>query len=347
MSDGKDSGVNGWKVLALLLTTVLAAVVCVFFVLRDNTEESGNPSAATAFSSGEDAGSSEAVTAAEDNATDVASSDAADSASEEPESPVTVTREEEAFDIRVTFADGFHHTRIEGTTAYIMEGRDNPAGEAIRTLTSDKMGRIRTSLPAGDYTLVFGDEAYYDGMENITIGAPEGPGHDFISDSGSNSSGYVFWKYLLPRQVGNSICLVLEWRGRDDLDLCVFNAGQKRYISAVQPQDGEGCYLVEDDGEGSPGWEVVVIKDFTRSDVYTPFIRDGNSLMRGSLSAMEANGVRLSVLDQNGLLFSQEANPEERAALWMPCYIHKGKVIRESVYEYDPAKYAWAAYSKY
>ena len=350
MHNEHDSGAHAWKVLALALLVVLAAGAGVFWILRDTKQEATARSEQTKTEESiqktpESGSSKESVQAGTTEPAEGASAQTADAADTQA-SEEAPAEEETLYDIRITFADGFHHTRVEGTTAYLMEGRDNPAGEAIKTLTSDKMGRCYASLPAGDYTLVFGDETYYDGMENLTIGAPEGPGHDYCSDIDSGE-GYIYWKYLLPRQGGNAICFVLEWKGPDDLDLCVFNASAKRYISAVQPEDGMGGFLSQDDGDGSPGWEVVVIRDYTKSEVYTPFIRDGNSLMRGALSAMEARGVRLSVLDENGLLFSQEADPEERAALWMPCYVHKGKVIKDGVYEYDPAKYAWAAYSKF
>lgn len=342
MDREQNHHVNVWRVLALLLMVVVAAMAGVFFVMHGSL--SGTPAQQEETTEPADSATDHPEqTTAEEEPAPVQEAETADTAATQ-NTAGTQEQEPPSYDIRITFADGFHHTGIEGTTAYLMAGRDNPTGEIIRTLKTDEKGNCKTSLPAGDYTLVFGDEAYYDGMENLSIGSLDGPGNDYISDS---DESYEFWKFLLPRQGEGTICLVLEWKGNDDLDLCVFNATAKRYISALQPDDGAGCYLVEDDGDGSPGWEVIVIRDYTKSQVYTPYIRDGNSLMRGSLSAMEANGVRLSVLDHNGLLFSQEADPGEHAALWMPCYILDGKVIKDSVYEYDPAKYAWAAYSKY
>lgn len=353
MNNEHNSGVNGWKILALVLMVLLAGVICVFFVMRNGfagfTGTSGETAEEASLLSSAEAETTEAeapVQAQVQAGTQetAAATQETSAAAVQSTGTVTAAQGAQTYDIKMTFADGFHHTRVPDTTVYFKEGKNNVTGETILTLKTDETGNIRASLPAGDYTVIFGDKQYYDGLENITIGAPDGPGDDYISDS---EKEYRFWKYLLPRQGENTICLVLEWKGTDDLDLCVFNARAKRYISAVQPQDENGGYLVEDDGSGSPGWEVVVIRDYTKSEVYTPYIRDGNSLMRGSLSAMEANGVRLSVLDHNGLLFSQEADPNEHAALWMPCYILNGKVIKDSVYEYDPAKYAWAAYTKY
>lgn len=352
MNHENETGVNAWKVLALALTVILAAMACMFFILRDNPDSSGEGNKAkTEVSAGVTDSAKSAQTQQPGEAattggetTEAGTGSTKDTGNaEDNKEPDTVAKSNETYPCRFTFADCFQHTRVVGTTVYFMEGKDNPAGEVMRSLRTDKMGRVSIDLPAGDYTLVFGDDNYYDGMENITIGGPDGPGHDFISDSDEE---YEFWKFLLPRQGGNALCLVLEWKGKDDLDLCVFNAGLKRYITSLQPNDEQGCYLVEDDGAGSPGWEVVVIQDYTKSDVYTPFIRDGNNLMRGSLSAMEANGVRLSILDHNGLVFSKQADPAEHAALWMPCYILKGKVIRDEVYEYEPSRYAWAAYAK-
>ena len=347
MKNENEPGVNAWKVLALSLTVVLAAMIGVIFVVREGgLALTGNDTQSTKEASSAAPESDESVAEAgpETDAASASSAETGESAASADAS--TADTEEQTYDVRITFADGFQYTRVEGTTVYLMEGKNNPAGEPVRTLKTDELGRAITTLPAGEYTLVWGDEIYYDGMDHITIGGPDGAGVDFCSDIDNSGSAYIFWKYILPRQTGNTLCLVLEWKGSLDLDLCVFNATEKRYISMLSPEDGSGCYLVDDDAEGSPGWEVVVIRDYTKSDVYTPYIRDGDSLIHASLSAMEANGVRFSVLDHNGLLFSQEADPEERAPLWMPCYIYNGKVMTDSVYEYDPARYAWAAYTK-
>ena len=244
--------------------------------------------------------------------------------------------------LSITFAEAVLSGRLTGYRILLLEGHDNPEGDIVAEATTDRLGVAAFSVPAGAYTLVWEIPGYVEDYDNLTVGEA-GERQEYYRDSATE---YVFWKWVLPCMQENGRYVVLEWKGAEDLDLCVFNAGTKEFITVNTPADSDGNFLYHDDDAGSPGMEVIQINDAETSVVYAPYVRDGKSLQCGSYSAMEASGVRVSIYSGSKLLSRQEADRSERAGLWNPCYIYEGNVHQEGSYVYDPGKYMWAAFDK-
>ena len=337
----------------LALAVLLSAALGILLVMRDTgrsffTPDAGgtppaeaSPAAAVTVETDETDQTAETAETVETAETEPAPADAAEAGTvaergrsgEGTGAETTVT---------ITFADAMLSNRLSGHRIMLLDGHDNPDGDIVAEAETDQYGVATFSVPAGAYTLVWEIPGFVDDYDNLTVGN-EGERQEYYRDSPTD---YVFWKWVIPCMEENGRYIVMEWKSTEDLDLCVFNARTKEFITILNPTDSDGNFLYHDDDSGTPGMEIVRIGNAETSAVYAPYVRDGKSLQRGSYSSMEATGVRVSIYSGTELLTRQEADKAERAGLWNPCYIYEGRVYQEGSYVYDPGKYMWAAFDK-
>lgn len=355
MQAGTVPSGHGFLHLMLVAAVLLSSALGILLVMRDTgtdlfAPKPGRPQtpAAAVVSTTEEekpSGTEEQADPAEADA-GTSASDASGGASDAGEAATGRKYAEkkggEETAVAITFADAIVSSRLTGHRVFLLEGYDNPGGAIVAEAETDHLGTAKFSVPDGGYTLVWDIPGFVKDYDNLTVGN-EGERGEYYRDSATD---YVFWKWILPVMQENGRYIVMEWKGAEDLDLCVFNARTKEFITVVNPMDSDGNFLYQDDYSGTPGMEVVKINDAASSAVYAPYVRDGKSLQRGAYSAMEATGVRVSIYSGTELLTRQEADTAERAGLWNPCYIYEGRVYQEGSYVYDPGKYMWAAFDK-
>lgn len=341
--------------LVLAAAVLLSSALGILLVMRDTgtfffaPETGGKPPAEVSVISAttgetdetETAGNGKSDTEALEEETETAAADATEGETA-PERRYAEKKTGEETTVTITFADAILSNRLTGFRILLLEGHDNPDGDIVAEAETDQMGVVTFSVPAGAYTLVWEIPGFVDDYDNLTVGN-DGERQEYYRDSVTD---YVFWKWVIPCMQENGRYVVMEWKSTEDLDLCVFNARTKEFITIVNPMDSEENFLYHDDDSGTPGMEIVRINDAETSAVYAPYVRDGKSLQRGSYSSMEATGVRVSIYSGTELLTRQEADTAERAGLWNPCYIYEGRVYQEGSYIYDPGKYMWAAFDK-
>lgn len=231
--------------------------------------------------------------------------------------------------LSLCFREVLYNEGLPDTRVILTGGYDNPDGEIIADFTTQSDGTVMTELEAGEYTLCWKAEGYYSGQENLTV-----------SDTEINVV-----RHMIPVLTEQKAYVLIEWDSDRDLDLCVFNAQTRQYINIVSAVDDAGDFLFYDN-DGADGYELICLNDYT-AGIYTVYVRDGASLLQGTESIMEAEGLTVSVYTADGLLYHAKADTEETAALWSAVYLHHGEAIELEDYIYDLTDYAWAVRDKH
>lgn len=231
--------------------------------------------------------------------------------------------------LSLCFREVLYNEGLPDTRVILTGGNDNPHGEIIADFTTQSDGTVMTELEAGEYTLCWEAEGYFSGQENLTV-----------SDTEINVV-----RHMIPVLTEQKAYVLIEWDSDRDLDLCVFNAQTKQYINIMSAVDDAGDFLFYDN-DGADGYELICLNDYT-AGIYTVYVRDGASLLQGTESIMEAEGLTVSVYTADGLLYHAKADTEETAALWSAVYLHHGEAIELGDYIYDLTDYAWAVRDKH
>lgn len=231
--------------------------------------------------------------------------------------------------LSLCFREVLYNEGLPDTRVILTGGNDNPHGEIIADFTTQSDGTVMTELEAGEYTLCWEAEGYFGGQENLTV-----------SDTEINVV-----RHMIPVLTEQKAYVLIEWDSDRDLDLCVFNAQTKQYINIMSAVDDAGDFLFYDN-DGADGYELICLNDYT-AGIYTVYVRDGASLLQGTESIMEAEGLTVSVYTADGLLYHAKADTEETAALWSAVYLYHGEAIELGDYIYDLTDYAWAVRDKH
>ncbi len=142
---------------------------------------------------------------------------------------------------------------------------------------------------------------------------------------------------LAPQASAGDACVLLEWDGEQDLDLCAFNATVKEYVNISHPV-GEGGDFLYADRDAEDGYELLYIRDINAENVKSIYVLDSEAVRQDQSSGMEADGVSLYVYTSEGLRWSGKANSAHNEPVWRPMYFYQGQVYEEE--EYLPADMA-------
>lgn len=233
-----------------------------------------------------------------------------------------------AVDLSLCFREVINNEGLPDARIILTCGYDNPDGEIIADLTTQSDGTVKTELEAGEYTLCWEAEGYYSGHENLSVSGAE----------------LNVVKHMLPVLTEQKAYVLIEWNSDRDLDLCVFNAQTKQYINIMSAVDDTGDFLYFDN-DGAAGYELIYLSDYT-AGIYTVYVCDAASLLQGTDSIMEAEGLTVSIYTEAGLLYREKADTGETAALWSPVYLYQGEANGLEDYIYDLTDYAWAVRDK-
>ncbi len=230
--------------------------------------------------------------------------------------------------LSLSFREVIYKEGLPDARVFLTDGYDNPNGEIAAEFTTQSDGTVQTEVAAGEYTLCWEAEGYYSGHENLTVSGAE----------------MNVVKHMLPVLTDQKAYVMVEWDSDSDLDLCVFNAQTQQYINIMGAVDDTGDFLYFDNS-GEDGYELIYLNDYT-AGVYTVYVRDGASLLQETGSAMESEGLTVSIYTADGLLYQEKADVAETAALWSPVYLYQGEAIELGEYIYDLTNYAWAICDK-
>ena len=230
--------------------------------------------------------------------------------------------------LKVTARDVLYNAALSDVKVIVYKGYDNVGGEVVTEAGSQAEGEVCLELEPGEYTLWLEAEGYYGEYKNVAVSEGE----------------TVYTECMVPEITDNRAFVLIEWDSARDLDLCVFNAQTSQHISIMNALDAEGNFLVGDNG-AELGYEAICISDYT-TGIYTVYVRDDASLVEGTESIMEAEGLEISVYVQEGKLYERKADSAETAAMWSPLYLYDGAAIDLDEYIYDLSEYPWATRDK-
>ncbi len=189
-----------------------------------------------------------------------------------------------------------------------------------------------------------GGEAEFDslspGIYTATISADGYNSRDIEINAGSDENILVA---LAPAMSGDDTCVLLEWDGTMDVDLCAFNANLQEYIDSAHVADSENDVFLYDINSADEGYELLYMHNISAENVRSIYVLDRMAAQNGTSSAMEAYGVRIFVYTSDGEIYRSSADSSENAPLWSPCYIYAGSVYELSDYIYDLTDYKWAS----
>lgn len=211
--------------------------------------------------------------------------------------------------LSLNFREAINNAGLGGVRVAFRGGYDNTDGEVIAEAVALEDGTVQVELEAGDYTISWQADGYYSGSRNMNV---------------QGTDNRV--EHLLPVLSDNRAYVLIEWNSDKDLDLCVYNAQTNQYISIKKAADDMGNFLYGDNG-GAEGYELICLGDCTVG-MYTVFVRDNASLTQGTDSTMGADGLSVSIYTANGLLYHNNADTAENAALWSPVYLQDGESLR-------------------
>ena len=186
-------------------------------------------------------------------------------------------------EISLFFVDPAGQESVPGVQVEIIRGQDNPDGTILYQTITEEDGNAQLEVPFGEYTVRWQAEGYYEGGENITV----------------EEAAVSLQKYLLPCAEDTSAYIFLEWEGEEDLDLCVYDEQNDRFIGRVSDLKGNGSRLYEDN-DGEKGYELAYLKSGTTRN-YIIYAKDGDSIAENHDSSMDQNGETVSIYTENGL----------------------------------------------
>lgn len=230
--------------------------------------------------------------------------------------------------LNVSIREVIYYEGLSDVRVVVRSGFDNPDGEIVAEVVTQADGQAILELPMGDYTVCCEAGGYYSEQMDVGVYGEE-----------------VFYtERMVPELEGTKAYILLEWDSDKDLDLCAYNAQTDQYISIMSAVDENGNFLFSDNGSAE-GYELIALNDYT-TGIYTMYVRDDASLLAGTESTMEADGVEVSVYVTEGELYEHKADSAETAALWSPMYFYDGAVIDLDEYIYDMTDYTWATRNK-
>ncbi len=151
---------------------------------------------------------------------------------------------------------------------------------------------------------------------------------------------------LAPIISGDDACVLVEWDGTMDVDLCAFNANLQEYIDAAHVTDSANDVFLYDINSADEGYELLYMHNFSSENVRSIYVLDRKAAQNGTSSGMESDGVRICVYTAEGEIYRSTADSSENAPLWSPCYIYAGEVYELSDYIYDLIDYKWVGLSE-
>ncbi len=201
--------------------------------------------------------------------------------------------------------------------------------EALYQLETDDLGRcFFDGIDAGTYDMLVSADGYNDRRMQIEVTGE--PGGSVVP--------------LAPEIINDDCCILLEWDGDQDLELCVYNEALGEYINTAHPVDSAaGGFLYADHGN-SEKYELFYLHDMSHEIRKSIYVLDGEAAQAGEASTMEADGVKISVYSIDGLCYLETAAASQSAALWNPCYIYAGEVLpSDQEYIEDLSNQTWTS----
>ncbi|MCR4938452.1 MAG: carboxypeptidase regulatory-like domain-containing protein [Lachnospiraceae bacterium] len=214
-------------------------------------------------------------------------------------------------------------------------GDDTP----VYSTKSNEVGHVQIKgiLP-GSYTMRCTREGYW--TEERIVDMKKDEDMRLIIVPEPADSGYVY--------------VLLTWEGDQDLDLCSFNSYYQDYLTISNDPDKAGSFVHADNkayggkGDDALGYELVMLYGMNENVVKNMYVVDTAAAMENDSTKMEEDGVHLYIYGRNGvtgergLIWQADADPEENAPLWNPCYIYNGDVFKNDVpYIRDVSGQTW------
>lgn len=195
--------------------------------------------------------------------------------------------------------------------------------------TADEKGRVTFILPkAGDYTIT----ASADGYITRTMDT------DFYGD-------YISMIYPIVKPIvsEDDACVLIVWRGEQDLDFCGYNSAAREYVNISHPMDSQEKFALFADNSAADKFEYVYIHDVSDSIEKDIYVMDTAAAQQNMKSLMEMDGVEIYVYNYDGLEYHIKANRGHDASVWFPCYYYEGEVHEVDEYISNTSELAWVS----
>ncbi len=186
---------------------------------------------------------------------------------------------------------------------------------------TDSSGSLMAELtPGKTYTVECSAEGYYSRKKEI-------------------SEGTDITIALVPELDNEDVCVLLDWNGSQNLNLCSFDSEIEEYVNIAHPMDSNGNFIYADN-DSTKGYEMIYIRDINAERARSLYVTDINK----GTSGMEADDVSVYVYTDDGMIWSSTADTDHNESLWAPMYIYAGDIYEVDQYISDFSDYAWLSF---
>ncbi|MBR3306969.1 MAG: zinc-ribbon domain-containing protein [Lachnospiraceae bacterium] len=206
-----------------------------------------------------------------------------------------------------------------------IKGHDNAGGTPDVITASGETGWAKVpQLELGDYTVVFRADGMFEEVQNVTVNGDMNVEERMVP---------------LPTEDSGALVLV-EWDNQDlDLDICLFNSGDRVYVNNANGIDKRGNFLYADNN-GLKGYELFQIRDINWNKAQTLYVLDSYTTSLGGTSSEMGKTVRCSIYT-NDRVRTYTIPDGVDAVVWTPCYFQSGGPLDVGEFSNDPNSFDW------
>ncbi len=185
-------------------------------------------------------------------------------------------------------------------------------GQEVYNVSTGRAGYYEIeNVPNGEYTLIFEKDGFHTMQKTIEV----------------TDSMKVVQPMVPIIDDKNAVLVFMEWEGDQDLDLCLFNSSEKRYVSIAYSTDSDGNFLYSDH-DSDKKYECLYLRNKQLDYAQSIFVVDTEKAQLVESSTMERDGLVVTFYNQDSAV---EYYPkcDQTAPVWFVAYYYDGN-------RYDP-----------
>ena len=187
-----------------------------------------------------------------------------------------------------------------------------------QVLKTDTSGKAAFLLPgAGEYSFRVTADGYTSREDSYTVKEED--------------SGVIF--PIVPNITNEDAYVLLVWKGKQDLDLCIFDTKTQEYVNKAQPEDSKHNFFFADH-DAEFGYELAYLRNVRNDEVRTVYVVDTERAQARQPSTMEADGAEIYLYGAGGQWYYSVAKTNQNAPLWSPFYTYLGDAMPQNEGEY-------------
>lgn len=243
--------------------------------------------------------------------------------------------EENVFQCSFILYDAISQKPISNVSLLCVNDDSSAEKKETEKVITDDEGAASCNLKEGKYIVNLNMEGYYEKSVDVLI----------------NEEISMFPIYLVPCAENSGVCVIAEWNGDSDIDLCIYGEQEGRCIAqrTVSEGDGEENFVLRDNSIRT--YEIAYLEE-SYKDNYTIFLKEYDKFIEKSPEESLPQDIKISIYNVEGLLYSEtvtlrdlETSDEIKLYEWGA--INEGVIESRNIYIEDLTDYKWAARNKY